>query len=1509
MSTTDRTNIKRVNFYDGHRITERDLDTEQIHNNSLVSTLVSDFMGSGIIRANPFKDRILLDTRNPAISNPSAVDITAGRYDGKGISLDLQPSDPIYGNRIEFELIGTQAMGRDKPKVMILGRAFDGSSDTGFLVAEFIEFFTNEKRISSYYYIEIISILFNNFSGGAGRTDYSVDEVESLDLIGDSGYLIIREAKDLSVYPSVRTSFQIESPNYDMKNFITSDTSNTIEEEIESALGPSNSISDLYIEMDGITEPLSFEAGAATSIVYGQKILSSVDNIQRVDLLLKGPADGNFSGSLVLSINELTSEISNPSATVPDDLIDYDPEVTPLVEISYTKVDLENLGYRLNEKFQIISFDFSKTLIADPGIEPSIKKGKYYAILLSRRGDNATGTVTVALGYDKVFKKSDDGIPLTVQEQLGKQQSKFTEYDPIERMFVNDSEKSLWFQVYSDAIEITNGTVYTDSGIAVTLTKYREYIGSTKISNFYRNICLKSINYTVGDESSNYLVLSQKEEFSDPEVHPRTNNFVFTRISDVPAVSILNNTEFTELTQDTIPLIISKIKDKNVRSAQDIDGEVSKPGLYGVDYLDIINPTSNILSSNLINRTFTPDLGCSCDKKYRIVKTECSVKKLGDLNSDGKLTQDDISLFIPLLGETINSESTVRKILNQEVGIIDFIKSDLNGDDTIDGIDIELMEDAVNGNVNFEEPEEFTVLRLYFENILEESNNPEILAGLASFVGSTSQITFLTTTEEKALIIRSGDKIIVTGSSNLQDGTYFITSKSIDSTNPLSVTVTVVDEGLEELEFIAESVTISIISGTEVNLYADNNGLASIPFQSVNFKISFVSPRHQDSFFEICDLRRYVNSTFIEEQESSCQCVETTCETTEDCTPIYKNQTYISGDIYMPNGNILQSPGVPHPGDYEYSNIKLPIPPGSISGCSINIYEAFVKSEAGSCYTAAGYPAMKYSDGTLVGCQDDGLDTDITKGRVKFSTAIASICVDALVDGYIIDDTFTGSLGDELPLTTSSSISQVSEVISENFIKYYTDDFSSWDEDLDSGISVTDYSPLILNMETLAGGFQDGYLSLPSSEFLVSGDFILDFDAKRSNWYSGSFNGLIETYVKIDLGSGDEVRVGWRLSSSYTNPKTKLFYDLYKSGAVVYSHIQEKQDDLGDLVKFRVRRINDTIYAYYILPDALTESTEDTFGHYVRIGGNPDEQPGTADATISFGIKNDGFDQDAETFIVRFLNIDIKKEYSSSLVSVDTVTDPDSFDVPQTISLNSTTGEADRLTVTVPFELPRRTTINTAKLLMSFDNITASGNYKIRATPLALINADNLGAVFNVPLEMDSSYQVVEEYNSTVSGTYEINILEVYKVMNLNVAQLPGFLRGFVIEPDESGVDFDLEVGSVYLEVEYVDNTTGIVFQVGVDLNHGTGIVTFDTKNIVFNYNNPAYRTVLNFGVYLKKSGFKNQDVELTVSELSKFGIGTCKDEGSVPVDQQCYFVTGSTGVGNFIEGPFPCPV
>ena len=1498
----ERLITKRVNIYDGQKINEKDLDTEQIHNNALSSNLVLDFHGSGIIKKNPFSERILLDTKNPGLygENDSQNILESGNYDGRGIYLDLQPSDLVRGNRLEFELVNLNLKGREKTKILILGKIFNGIDSDGLLNLEILEFSNNCKKITQNFYISILAVFFNNFSGGTGKTE-NATSVESLNLIGSDGYLIIREPQPLSVYPCSKIASQIESPNYDLINFITSSESLSITDEINLALNSEDNIDDIYIELSG-NEKVSFDKNGATTVSYGQKFLSKSNNLQKVDLLLSVERDTslsneeqlNWSGDLVISIHSLLSEVACSSDAIPDDLIDFDPELTPLVEISFSQEDLEALGYVLNETSQVISFNFAGTLIADPNIEPSIEPDKYYAILISRRGDNRTGTIYLDKGYDKVSRKTDLNITLSTVESFSKQQSKFFEYDPISKRYVNDSQSSLWFVIHSDTIEVSDGSAYTESGIAVSVPKTEKFVGGTEISYFEKNIPLR----TTSEGSSNYLILSQEENFSEPGIHPRTNNQVYTRIQDVPSFSMVNEEELEELNTEFTPLILAKINDLNTRSAETISGTFNLPGLIKTDSLIILDPSNEILNSNLVNRIVTPDIGCNCNSSYRITKIDCETIKLGDLNSDGELTSEDLSLLLNLIGNTINSSTTEKSILGGDIDILDFIKSDLNDDDTIDGTDIELLEDAIDGYVNFSAAEEIKVIYLRLENILSSNDYPIIFTDTANSgisTASTNEITITLENLNQALTIRAGDTISIPSEAN-DAGDYIIESKEISSDN-ITVILTVLNEDGTTPSFNGSTTFNAIItSGTAVNIYADNPNLANIPFEETNFEINFVEAPFEERFINICNLSRDVGVSFLELENNECMPDEEDCIPQTECSPTYKNQTYIPGDLFLPNGNILTSSGSPHPGDFEFVNIQLPLPPGTITGCSLNLYNNFIKSKDGTELTEAGFPAMKFSDGTLVGCQDSGTNTDLSKGRVKFSTSIASIFVDSLADGYTEDGyTVAGTDSDD-------SV----ENINENYLENYYSGFSEWTENSQNDTAITDIThasgtenPAIFELTTSSNsGQRFGKLDSPISSF--SDDFIVDFQAVRTLWPGSSLtNGTVSAFGTVIITNDDNsvatLKLGWKVIGGY---ETKLFY----SGVIVdensnvlstFSFETDAPDNLNDEVIFRLRRINDVVSAYYIVPDRLTETTTNSFGHFIRLGTNPELHPGEGNAVLSYEISQINSPTSGEIFSVKLERVSVLAEYSSS-----------SSDTTFTVSRNLSTNEVNRVTLTFPFNLPRRTTITSAILkLTSSVTDTLTDSFKI--TPINLINADNLGRLFNAPVNENLATTFTPD--SLISGTnLEIEITDLYSSLLAQTGHLSGFIKGFVIEP-EINTNESFSFTAAELSIEYEDSTTGVVFKVGIALDPATGIVTLNTRNVLYDALTTSNRTIINFGVFLKKSGFKNSDVRLTIDDLTRLGVGSCYEQQLYVEDGQCYYIVGGTNGGNYLEGPFDC--
>ena len=1500
--------LPRVNFFDGQLVTEADFDSEQLHNKSVITGIINDFHGSGIVKNDVFNSSILLDTSIPGYyskddSEGSKDLIEGGSYDGKPVLLDVQPSDIEYGNRLVVTPNNVEMMGRDELLVLLIGYIFNSIDDQGQLVYEVLRFKSNKPKLTRYYYKNVKAVIFNNFSGGTGRNEYGENNV-SLNL-SQNGKIIISEADSFQVFSKTESYEQNLSPSNDLLNFITYSNFVNIEDLFKEALGDDSNFNDIYFEL-GSFKISKFEKNGSVSTSFGQKFLAKSTTIQKIELLMSVDADTSlpidsqfdFSGELVLSIYSLSTEARYASDVVPDDLIDFDPDLEAIMEISLSQDDLESSGIVLTDKPSVVNFDFSSTLLADPSLSPSLEVGKFYSFVLSRRGNTSKGTVNLFVGYDEASRRSENGQPKNPEQEFGRQTSRYIEYDSVTRKWVDYSSASLWHIIHSETLEVTVGSAYSDDGFLITIPKYDEYIGDSKISNYIRDIPLSKI----GSDLKNYVVLQHVEKFLSPSTHPRTGNFVFTRILDTGIISVLNEDDFNSVSLDSSPILISSVVDRNVRSAEAISGSLNRPGLIDRDYVLVISEDESIFNENLINRLFIPDTECSCGARYRIVKTECVSYKLADLNNDGKINNSDIDLFLEYAGKTINSRETETKILSGELSYIKFKQSDLNGDNTVDSIDLEYLELAIDGNISFTEEKEFRVLKVFLENIREDSNNPLIFEDTSlsgETLDSTNIISFMVDDYRKGLVIRVGDIISVSDTS-VGEGLYTIVSKEFDEST-LTVTTSVVNSFGTNPVFSAVTLfNVSVFSGTKTNAIADNLTLSTLPFAQKNWKIESVESTFSGDFFEVCDLRRFVQKSFIEESVKSCLCETSICTQPDLCGPTYKNQSFVPGDLYVPNGDILSAPGVPHRGDFEYVTITMPLPPGSIDDCQVDLYNTFIKSSGNSCNTSAGYPAMKYSDGTYVGCQDDGISTDITKGRVKFSSSIASLHVDGLVDGYAVDG-----------YADSTSTSSSKDIIYETYTDNSYDSFETWVVDSGSSSIVTVSNPSGANEPAVFSLTSETspvvryrMLNGPSEISSLDGDLLIDFAAFRGEWSTTFPQGNISSYFQVIVTNADlsttKLRLGWRQSGTspvvlfwsgeYRDPSSSLYYSFDSTATL--------PDSVGDEILFRIRRVDDAFFAYYINPDKILDgTTPDSFGQYVRIGGNPGVQPGSGSASVSIALEQSDNPETGLEYSVSFSDMQIKSDY----ISVKKIDDISLF-------RDSSTGETGSISLNFPIMITRRTDVVSAKMIITAaDNISTADTFNIR--PFAVINSPNLTTNYNYPLNTDTSYTVSFSPGTVLSGdTFEVDITDITRAFISEPGFLPGTYKSISLEPDITANSSMLISPSISFEISYRDISTGVIFKVGISIDTSTGIASFKTKNILYDSTYSQNRTTIKFGVYLKKSGFINQDVNISISDLKRIGLGTCNDEDNIiDASSECYFIVGSTEVGTFVEGPFQC--
>jgi hypothetical protein len=158
---------------------------------------------------------------------------------------------------------------------------------------------------------------------------------------------------------------------------------------------------------------------------------------------------------------------------------------------------------------------------------------------------------------------------------------------------------------------------------------------------------------------------------------------------------------------------------------------------------------------------------------------------------------------------------------------------------------------------------------------------------------------------------------------------------------------------------------------------ADNTVFTTTPFASVPWEIDYFRTWLPDRI-DICDMRRLVPTTFTEAPDGD------TCYGG-------KNDFFVPGDLLL-DGYLLKPDGDPHPLDFEVGYLSLRVPvtdsvgdPTILDGyVGFLLFESFV-AESTLGKTSAGFPAMRYSDRSLVQIGD------FAANRVRISASLQSL--------------------------------------------------------------------------------------------------------------------------------------------------------------------------------------------------------------------------------------------------------------------------------------------------------------------------------------------------------------------------------------------------------------------------------------------------------------------------------------------------------------------------------------
>jgi hypothetical protein len=906
-------------FRDAQRVSKEDLDTEQNYNNKIQSSIINNHLGSGILLENP-EQVIIFDS--DSLTSVQAGLLAAGNFDGTGLSPHSQPSDINLGNQLEISLTDSSVVGRFSAKVAIIGLSFDGE-----LQIDRFYFYKNESQVTANHYKRVLAILTNDFKGNNNC---------SRNL---GGRLVIKEAKSFQISRDPIMISQDVEPDIFWRDFKIANSTSSLQATLQAAIGPEYNVDSLNINTTGRPNR-ELTIGDVSSHV-GQKFIAKTDNIQKITLLMGASRDDSapevnrydWSGSLVVSIYALQTSVSCPTDIIPSLAIDFDPQAEPLVQFAFNQSDLKDNGYVLTDVLQPVDIVFSSSKI---GASRSLNINNYYAFTIKRTGDASVGNIQFGSGNNR----TDD--------------SKLTLYSG--GSWVDVVEEDLWYQVWTDALKISDGQGY-DSGQGVFYPKtiIDSSTGAT-IDNKKQNFSFNDTGFNI----PNIGILQAVTESSVIEQDERTGNDTFSRKQFIPSFSLISNTELTDLQVTTDPLVVGAAKDVNPKKNPVLLKNQSVIGLAKSNIFCILNPDPDLITNNLVGSVLTPNLLSS--SKFKIVKVDLCTDGYGDVNGDGQIDLSDVTLASSLIGESIYYPVTQQKIVDGYINTFDLLRADVDGDGYITTNDIDLLTQYVNKSINsFPAGTSFNHLCLELQPLVGRYDGYfDCGDGYVRVDGSSSNIISSSLLSEYEL---------------LYDGYYIPSNLELDPV------------------------------------------FSTVPFAGVNYQIA-PKPFWQDWQINLSSDARLVPAafTYLESSETfSCtETVDTVCDSQYQEAPTIdtgRNDFFIPNNLLIGNGQILNVDGSHFKQDFEIATIELRLPEIPLNESKINIFEKFVV-DVGSGKTASGYPAMKYSDCSTVQIEDLFLN------KVKFNVAVQAFYknldgYDADLDGYVvIEDPTIGVLID-----------------------------------------------------------------------------------------------------------------------------------------------------------------------------------------------------------------------------------------------------------------------------------------------------------------------------------------------------------------------------------------------------------------------------------------------------------------------------------------------------------------
>jgi len=977
-------------WFNGQNIDDADLLTEQSYNNQIQTGIINNHFGSGVV-PDVLSQKQLFDSL-----------LVSGVLDGKGIDFQNQPRDQNQGSQLEVELSGSLATGKRTVKVLIIGLNFENTLQYDRFV-----FHTNEKQFSKNHYVRVLKVFFNDFIGDANL---------SFNL---GGRIVIKETNPLTISRDSLMLAQDVEPNLFFRDFFVSG-GGSLSSMLQQAL-PSYNLDTLNIKT-GYRQLRELAENDVVSQI-GQKFLASNSNIQKITLLMSvdnssNPADLVWNGDLIVSLYPLQSVLDCPVEISPTLAIDFPPSNIPLAQLSFNYNSLADRGVVLDTVPQPVDFIFSNTAV---GAGTAISADKYYVITVKRAGSANKCSIKFAVG-ENIFSES-----------------RLTLFDGND--WVDVSEESLWFQVWSDAVKISDGQAY-DAGVGVSVPKVK-LDNNTGVNIDY---CLDNVSFVRNDVY--YAHLSAVENTSVPVQDARTGNTIDSIKQYEPSLSLIKDSELLKLTQTSDPLILGTVSDKNVKSYNALSAAISA---YLREYcivknellikiiddptdprydLDVLNLVTEFLNGNLNNAKFIPNIS-NPTNFYRICRSELISLTYGDLNDDGVVDENDLAIAQNLLGVNLTSVPTQQDYISltnyfvddgpltfQVLDGVNVVASGTDGILTVNVLDGTLANFA-SASTNFSALSNLSTLKVHIPTAI----NPKNIGSFSiTALLDPNNITIKKLYYSPEVILQAykadinGDMIVSSVDTSLLTD-YIYKNPPFPATsspaNKIGTKFNVLKLTLEQFTDRDDDYSSSINNRSSLihivpDILADgyNLGFSLYGQDLLTSPVAFNIVKQlswNDYYITTSPNVRMVPVAFTYQSGHNIN----TCNVSGKSSDIYpfieafdpgKNDFFIPNNLVMNlGGEILRSDGYFYKVDFEVGQITLELPASAIvEEKYINLFADFICNQDGNGKTRLGYNSMKFADCSVV--ESDAL----LKDQVRISVSLQSNS--PLLDGYYCDN-------------------------------------------------------------------------------------------------------------------------------------------------------------------------------------------------------------------------------------------------------------------------------------------------------------------------------------------------------------------------------------------------------------------------------------------------------------------------------------------------------------------------